>query len=167
MPQITSPRAFGVEADGQLADDRFDDLPDSRDDFGELRGRIGALAAEGGDQMLVHGSQAPLQIERSLRELVDAQLIIPHGQPPEAVYVFKHALVQEAAYGSLLRERRSAIHLKLADVLEKDPANVEAAHPQTENSGSLPGTWARQQLRSRLSQSGSAPPGPGLPAPPL
>jgi class 3 adenylate cyclase len=82
------------------------------------------------DLLKTISDKAPLQIERSLRELVDAQLIIPHGQPPEAVYVFKHALVQEAAYGSLLRERRSAIHLKLAEVLEKDPANVDAAHPQ-------------------------------------
>jgi predicted ATPase len=42
--------------------------------------------------------ETPVQIERSLKELVDAQLIIPHGRPPEAVYLFKHALVQEAAY---------------------------------------------------------------------
>jgi class 3 adenylate cyclase len=82
------------------------------------------------DLLKTISDKAPAQIERSLRELVDAQLIIPHGEPPEAVYVFKHALVQEAAYASLLRERRSAIHLKLAEVLEKDPANVEAAHPQ-------------------------------------
>jgi class 3 adenylate cyclase/energy-coupling factor transporter ATP-binding protein EcfA2 len=82
-------------------------------------------------EMLQAISDKPsLQIERSLRELVDAQLVIPHGQPPAAVYVFKHALVQEAAYASLLRERRSAIHLKVAEVLEKDPADVEAAHPQ-------------------------------------
>jgi class 3 adenylate cyclase len=72
----------------------------------------------------------PVLIEHSLRELVEAQLIIPHGQSPAAVYVFKHALVQEAAYASLLRERRSAIHLRLAEILERDPANVEAAHPQ-------------------------------------
>jgi energy-coupling factor transporter ATP-binding protein EcfA2 len=71
-----------------------------------------------------------VQIERSLMELVEAQLIIPHGRPPEAVYVFKHALVQEVAYASLLRERRTSIHQKLAEVIEKDPANVEAAHPQ-------------------------------------
>jgi class 3 adenylate cyclase len=82
------------------------------------------------DMLQAISDKPPIQIEHSLRELVEAQLIIPHGQPPEAVYVFKHALVQEAAYASLLRERRSAIHLKLAEILEKDPANVEAAHPQ-------------------------------------
>jgi class 3 adenylate cyclase len=82
------------------------------------------------DLLQTISDKPPVQIEHSLRELVEAQLIIPHGQPPEAVYVFKHALVQEAAYASLLRDRRSAIHLKLAEVLEKDPANAEAAHPQ-------------------------------------
>ncbi len=82
------------------------------------------------DLLKTISDQAPLQIERSLRELVEAQLIIQHGQPPDAVYVFKHALVQEAAYASLLRDRRSATHMKVAEVLEKDPANVEAAHPQ-------------------------------------
>ncbi|NOJ50481.1 adenylate/guanylate cyclase domain-containing protein [Bradyrhizobium archetypum] len=82
------------------------------------------------DMLQTISGKPSVQIEDSLRELVEAQLIIPHGQPPEAVYVFKHALVQEAAYASLLRERRSAIHRKLAEVLEKDPANLEAAHPQ-------------------------------------
>ena len=69
------------------------------------------------DMLQMISDKPSVQIEQSLRELVEAQLIIPHGQPPEAVYVFKHALVQEAAYASLLRERRSAIHLKLAEVL--------------------------------------------------
>jgi len=82
------------------------------------------------DMLQTISDKPSVQIEQSLQELVEAQLIIPHGQPPEAVYVFKHALVQEAAYASILRERRSAIHLKLAEVLEKDPADVEAAHPQ-------------------------------------
>jgi class 3 adenylate cyclase len=82
------------------------------------------------DMVQAISDKPAVQIEQSLRELVEAQLIVPHGQPPEAVYVFKHALVQEAAYASLLRERRSAIHQKLAEVLEKDPANVEATHPQ-------------------------------------
>jgi class 3 adenylate cyclase/energy-coupling factor transporter ATP-binding protein EcfA2 len=82
------------------------------------------------DMLQTISDKPSVQIERSLRELVEAQLIIPHGRPPEAVYVFKHALVQEAAYASLLRERRTAIHLKLAEVIERDPANVEAAHAQ-------------------------------------
>src|SRR5262249_55748958 len=46
----------------------------------------------------------------ALYQLVGAELIYVRGAPPDAVYVFKHALVQDAAYGSLLRARRKLIH---------------------------------------------------------
>ena len=42
------------------------------------------------------------------------------GQPPLATYTFKHALVQDAAYASMLRNRRRAIHNRLAEELEKN-----------------------------------------------
>src|SRR5262249_38777994 len=58
----------------------------------------------------------------ALGELVQAGLIIARGQPPDAVYTFKHALVQDAAYASLLRDRRRAIHLRVAEILESDAA---------------------------------------------
>jgi len=60
------------------------------------------------------------QLEGALRELIQAGLIIARGQPPDALYTFKHALVQDAAYASLLRDRRRAIHLRVAKILEKD-----------------------------------------------
>ena len=106
---------------------RLDRLPAGK----EITQTASVIGREFSFEMLqTISEETPVQIERSLKELVDAQLIIPHGRPPEAVYLFKHALVQEAAYSSLLRERRSVIHQKLAEVLEKDPANVEATHPQ-------------------------------------
>jgi class 3 adenylate cyclase len=106
---------------------RLDRLPNGK----EIAQTGAVIGREFSFDMLQTISDKPsIQIERSLRELVEAQLIIAHGRPPEAVYVFKHALVQEAAYASLLRERRTAIHQKLAEVIERDPANVEAAHPQ-------------------------------------
>ena len=68
------------------------------------------------------------RLEHALAELVQAGIIIPHGQAPLATYAFKHALVQDAAYASLLRDRRREIHLRLAEVLEKDIGG--AAEPQ-------------------------------------
>jgi class 3 adenylate cyclase len=66
------------------------------------------------------------RLEEALGELVQSGLATARGEPPDAVYVFKHALVQDAAYASLLRERRRAIHLRLAETLEKDlMANIE------------------------------------------
>ena len=57
-------------------------------------------------------------LEGALSELVQTGLATAHGQPPNSSYTFKHALVQDAAYASLLRERRRTIHLGLAELFE-------------------------------------------------
>lgn len=57
-------------------------------------------------------------VQEALGELVQTGLATRHGNPPTATYVFKHALVQDAAYASLLRERRRSIHLQVAEILE-------------------------------------------------
>ena len=49
-------------------------------------------------------------------QLVAAELVFRRGAPPEAGYVFKHALVQDAAYGSLLKSRRQQLHARIAQV---------------------------------------------------
>jgi len=56
----------------------------------------------------------------ALDQLVRAGLASARGEPPETVYSFKHALVQDAAYASLLRDRRRELHLRLAEALEKN-----------------------------------------------
>lgn len=65
----------------------------------------------------------------SLRALVDGDVMVARGRPPNAVYSFKHALMQDAAYGSLLRERRRSLHLQVAETLESD-ATGAAAEPE-------------------------------------
>ncbi len=62
----------------------------------------------------------------SLRVLVDGDVMVERGRPPNAVYSFKHALMQDAAYGSLLRDRRRALHLQVAETLESDVAGARA-----------------------------------------
>ncbi len=52
-------------------------------------------------------------------KLTAAELIFRRGTPPEATYSFKHALVQDAAYQSLLKSRRQQIHAHIAEVLEE------------------------------------------------
>jgi class 3 adenylate cyclase/predicted ATPase len=54
-----------------------------------------------------------------LDQLVDAGLVFQHGAPPAAFYQFKHALVQDTAYSTLLRGARQALHGRLANALEK------------------------------------------------
>ncbi len=68
------------------------------------------------------------RLELALAELTQSGIIVAHGQSPLATYTFKHALVQDAAYTSLLRERRKAIHLRLAEELEQEQAK-DAAEP--------------------------------------
>jgi predicted ATPase len=66
----------------------------------------------------------------ALDRLVQSGLLFQQGVPPDASYVFKHALVQDAAYGTLLRERRRALHSRIADTLESQ--FLETAENQPE-----------------------------------
>jgi predicted ATPase len=56
----------------------------------------------------------------AIRQLVEAELVFCRGTPPDATYLFKHALVRDAAYGSLLKTRRLSLHARLLEVLEAD-----------------------------------------------
>ncbi|MGB7974929.1 MAG: AAA family ATPase [Roseiarcus sp.] len=68
------------------------------------------------------------ELEEALAQLMAAELIHGRGAPPESTYVFKHALVQDTAYGSLLRSRRQRIHADIARALrEKFADQVDAA----------------------------------------
>ena len=69
------------------------------------------------------------ELQDALAQLMAAELIHGRGAPPEATYVFKHALVQDTAYGSLLRSRRQLIHADIARALEEKFADQVAAAP--------------------------------------
>jgi class 3 adenylate cyclase/predicted ATPase len=58
------------------------------------------------------------ELEAALARLVASELVFQRGTPPDAVYAFKHALVQDAAHGSLLRSSRLHLHAEIADALE-------------------------------------------------
>jgi class 3 adenylate cyclase len=75
-------------------------------------------------------SQLPARhLEEGLAELAQAEIIVTYGHRPSASYSFRHALVQDAAYASLLRDQRHAIHRRLAEVLITS-ASGEAVEPQ-------------------------------------
>ncbi|MEQ9332228.1 adenylate/guanylate cyclase domain-containing protein [Thalassobaculum sp.] len=63
-------------------------------------------------------------LRRDLAALVDAELLLRHGEPPDAVYTFRHALVQDAAYQMLLRGPRRDYHERIALVLEERPGTA-------------------------------------------
>ena len=63
-------------------------------------------------------------LRSALDRLIDAGLLFRQGVPPHATYLFKHALVQDAAYGTLLREPRRALHARIAETLEGRFADI-------------------------------------------
>ncbi|HEX5719883.1 MAG TPA: AAA family ATPase [Thermoanaerobaculia bacterium] len=60
-------------------------------------------------------------LERSLDQLVEAQILDRKSDPPQVLYSFTHALIQEAAYDSLLKTRRQQFHSEVAELLENRP----------------------------------------------
>ncbi len=69
------------------------------------------------------------QLDDALAQLVSAELIYRRGTPPDAEYSFKHALVQDAAYSTLLRSRRQQLHARIAAALEGRFPDIVAAQP--------------------------------------
>jgi len=70
------------------------------------------------------------QLDDALAQLVSAELIFRRGMPPDAEYTFKHALVQDAAYGTLLRGRRQQLHARIAATLEDQFPESKATQPE-------------------------------------
>jgi tetratricopeptide (TPR) repeat protein len=70
------------------------------------------------------------QVDGALTQLVRAELVFQRGIPPDAEYTFKHALVQDAAYSTMLRGRRQHIHARVATTLESQFPEIAAAQPQ-------------------------------------
>jgi predicted ATPase len=69
-------------------------------------------------------------VDDALAQLVRAELIFRRGTPPDAEYTFKHALVQDAAYGTLLRARRQQLHGRIAEVLECEFPELPKTQPE-------------------------------------
>jgi tetratricopeptide (TPR) repeat protein len=71
-----------------------------------------------------------LTLNTALRQLEEAELLLRRGTPPEASYSFKHALVQEAAYESLLKSRRQVLHKHIGDVLRDQFPAIAETEPE-------------------------------------
>ncbi len=107
---------------------RLDRLGDARD-----VAQIGAVAGRefGFGLMLAIAGRPEAELNVALERLVDADLVFVDGLAPDATYRFKHALIQEAAYDSMLRSRRREIHAQIAKALMRlQPAIAETA-PET------------------------------------
>jgi tetratricopeptide (TPR) repeat protein len=123
MPRLTIPTSLHASLLARL--DRL--TPQAREvaQIGAVLGRqfsyelIGAVA------------RMPRQIlDQALVQLMRAELVFRHGTPPYAEYTFKHALVQDVAYNTLLRNRRQQLHGCIAATLEGQFPEIAAAQPE-------------------------------------
>ena len=77
----------------------------------------------------VMGQPEP-ELRSTLERLIAAGLLFRQGVPPHATYLFKHALVQDAAYGTLLREPRRALHARIAEAIENQFPEITESQPE-------------------------------------
>jgi class 3 adenylate cyclase/tetratricopeptide (TPR) repeat protein len=70
------------------------------------------------------------ELQSILSRLLDAQLLSQHGYPPEATYKFKHALVQDAAYATLPKNRRREVHSRIATTLVERFPEISTGKPE-------------------------------------
>jgi len=90
--------------------------------------QIGAvIGREFGHELLAAtADRSEVELSDALDQLISSELVFRRGTPPKAAYSFKHALVQDAAYNSLLKSKRRQLHARLAEVLEaRFPETVE------------------------------------------
>ena len=89
-----------------------------------------AIGREFGFGLLASVTDLPEpQLREALDRLTNAGLLFVRGAPPQSSYIFKHALVQDAAYGTLLRSRRQRLHSRIAATLEDRFPEIVAAQP--------------------------------------
>ena len=70
------------------------------------------------------------RLQHELSRLTDAEFLYQRGTPPDARYIFKHALIREAAYGSLLKSTRHQCHQRIARVMVSEFAGEAEAQPE-------------------------------------
>jgi predicted ATPase len=94
--------------------------------------QLGATLGRGFSYELLHAvaglEDAALTVE--LAKLVEAELLYQRGTPPNATYSFKHALIQDAAYQTLLRSTRQQYHQQIARALEGQFPDIAMAQPE-------------------------------------
>ena len=103
-------------------------------------------------------------LEAALEQLFQSGLLSRQGSPPHATYLFKHALIRDAAYGTMLREPRRALHARIAEVFDRQFPDIAQGQPellarhcaeagQLERAARLWGAAGRQSLaRSALAE---------------
>jgi predicted ATPase len=99
---------------------------------GKVIAQLGATIGRQFSYALLHAvSQVDeVMLQHELGRLVEAEIVYQRGLPPQATYTFKHALIQDAAYQSLLKSTRQQYHQRVAQVLEAQFPEMAEAQPE-------------------------------------
>jgi predicted ATPase len=94
--------------------------------------QIGAAIGREFSYELLHAVSRLLddELQAALARLAASELVFQRGTPPDAIYSFKHALVQDAAHGSLLRSTRQQLHAQIAEALETQSPELVDTQPE-------------------------------------
>ncbi len=94
--------------------------------------QVGAVLGREFSYELLHAvcSIDEATLQHGLKQLVEAELVYQHGLPPQATYLFKHALIQDTAYHSLLKSTRQHYHRQIAQVLEEQFTEIQETQPE-------------------------------------
>jgi class 3 adenylate cyclase/tetratricopeptide (TPR) repeat protein len=122
LPSLSIPESLH---DSLMA--RLDRLTDVKD-VAHLAATLGRVFNY--DLLAAVSSLDQATLDHALDQLVEAELIYRRGAPPDAIFEFKHALVQDAAYNSLLRSKRLQFHKRIGEVLEQQFPETVAAKPE-------------------------------------
>ena len=106
---------------------RLDQLPTAKEvaQVGAVLGREFAY-----EMLQAISAQDEATVQAGLAQLVGAELLYQRGRPPRATYTFKHALIQDAAYASLLKSTRQRLHQQMVQLCEARCPEVVATQPE-------------------------------------
>jgi class 3 adenylate cyclase/predicted ATPase len=123
---VLPPLAIPTTLQGSLMA-RLDRLAPVREvaQIGAAIGRVFSFAL-----LAAVSGQSEAVLTQALAQLVAAELVFVRGAPPEASYTFKHALVQDAAYATLLKSRRQELHGTIAQLLEERFPEIVRREPE-------------------------------------
>jgi class 3 adenylate cyclase/predicted ATPase len=123
LPSVAIPATLHASLIARL--DRLGAVPKEVAQIGAVLGR------EFGYDLIEQVAQRPApELRLGLDRLAEAGLLFCRGIAPQSSYLFKHALVQDAAYGTLLRAKRQELHARVATVLERDFADLVDRQPE-------------------------------------
>lgn len=97
---------------------------------GKKVAQIGSAIGRSFPYELLRLIEPGLQVDEALAQLIQSELVFCRGEPPQANYVFRHALVQDAAYASLSRQRRRDLHARIAEALEQHFPDIVRSQPE-------------------------------------